>query len=56
VLGLRPDARAGELGVAPSPVVGALHIDGLVFGGIPGSISTNAAGEITASTLPLVVG
>lgn len=56
VLGLRPDARAGELGVAPSPVAGALRIDGIVFGGAPGSISTNAEGEITASTLPLVVG
>jgi glycogen debranching enzyme len=56
VLGLRPDAPAGELAVAPSSVVGALRVDGLVFAGTAGSITLNADGEISGSTLPLRVG
>lgn len=55
-LGLAPNAQSGELGVAPSATVGAIRVDGLVFGGVPGSITTNADGEVTASTLPLTVG
>lgn len=55
-LGLRPDARAGELAIAPSRVAGSLTVDGLVFGGARGSVSVNADGEVTAGTLPFVVG
>ena len=55
VLSLAPDAQAGELGVSPTATAGALHVEGLVFDGTKGSITTNAAGEVTASTLPLVV-
>jgi len=55
VLSLAPDAQAGELGVSPSATAGALHVEGLVFDGVAGSVTTNAAGEVTASTLPLVV-
>ena len=56
VLGLRPDAQAGELGVSPTAVVGALSIDGLVFGGVRGGVTVNADGEITGGSLPFVVG
>ncbi|MCU1441299.1 MAG: amylo-alpha,6-glucosidase [Rhodoglobus sp.] len=56
VLGLRPDAPAGELAVAPSAVVGALRVEGLVFAGADGGITINADGEISGSTLPLRVG
>lgn len=54
-LGLRPDAQAGELHASPSTAAGAVHVDGLSFIDTVGSITTNADGEITASTLPLVV-
>lgn len=54
VLGLDP--RDGELGVNPSAVVGALRVDGLSFGDVSGSITTNSSGEVTGSTLPIVVG
>jgi glycogen debranching enzyme len=53
-LGLAPDGA--ELGVNPSSVVGSLKVDGLVFGGEPGGITVNADGEVTGSTLPIVVG
>lgn len=57
VLGLVPDAPAGALAANPSAVVGAIEVDGLAFAGVPGAISIDARGEITAaSDLPLVVG
>ena len=56
VLGLRPDARTGELGVAPSSVAGALRVEGLVFDGERGQIVVNADGEVTGGSLPFVVG
>jgi glycogen debranching enzyme len=56
VLGLRPDARTGELGVAPSSVAGALRVEGLVFEGERGQIVVNADGEVTGGSLPFVVG
>ncbi len=56
VLGLRPDARAGELGISPSAVVGALTVDGLVFGGERGQVVVGATGEVLGGSLPFVVG
>ncbi len=55
VLGLRPDARAGELGISPSSVAGALRVDGLVFAGERGQVVVSADGEVTGGTLPFVV-
>ena len=56
VLGLRPDAQAGELGISPSSVVGALTVDGLVFDGERGQVVVSADGEVTGGTLPFLVG
>ncbi|CAN5151820.1 glycogen debranching N-terminal domain-containing protein [soil metagenome] len=56
VLGLVPDAQAGELGISPTAVVGAISIDGIQFAGLSGSVTVSAAGEVTGSTLPVVVG
>ena len=56
VLGLVPDAPAGTLGIAPTGVVGGIDLDGIVFAGIRGHVSVNAAGEVTGGTLPFVVG
>jgi glycogen debranching enzyme len=51
VLGLDPDAPAGELGVspAPSPLV-PLRVDGLRFAGADVSLAVNADGEVTAAS------
>ena len=56
ILGLRPDAQAGELGISPTAVVGALTIDGLVFDGERGQVVVGASGEVLGGSLPLVVG
>ena len=56
VLGLRPDALAGELGVSPTAVVGALRVEGIVFGGERGEIIVGPTGEVLGGSLPLVVG
>ena len=56
VLGLRPDARAGELGISPTAVAGALSVDGLVFDGERGQVVVGATGEVLGGSLPLVVG
>ncbi len=40
----------------PTAAAGALHVEGLVFGGQVGGITIDASGEVTASTLPIVVG
>jgi len=56
VLGLRPDAQAGELGISPTAVVGALTIDGLVFDGERGQVVVGATGEVLGGSLPFVVG
>jgi len=55
VLGLEP--RDGELSVSPSMVAGALRVEGLAFGGITGTLSTNPDGEVIAgSGLPYAIG
>lgn len=55
VLGLEP--RDGELSVSPSMVAGALRVEGLVFGGVTGTLSTNPDGEVIAgSGLPYAIG
>jgi len=56
VLGLRPDARAGELGISPTAAVGAITVDGLVFDGERGQVSISASGEVLGGSLPFVVG
>ncbi|MBC7591059.1 MAG: amylo-alpha-1,6-glucosidase [Salinibacterium sp.] len=56
VLGLVPDAPAGTLGIAPTGVVGGINLNGIVFAGVEGGVSVNAAGEVTGGTLPFVVG
>jgi len=56
VLGLRPDAQAGELGISPTSVVGALTVEGLVFDGERGQVVVSADGEVTGGSLPFVVG
>ena len=56
VLGLQPDAQAGELGISPTAVVGALEVSGLAFGGALGGVTVSAAGEVTGGSLPFVVG
>lgn len=57
VLGLQPDAEAGELGIDPSAVVGALAVSGLVFGGASGSVTVDGHGDVTgADGFPVVVG
>ncbi|MCU1411499.1 MAG: amylo-alpha,6-glucosidase [Rhodoglobus sp.] len=56
VLGLRPDAQAGELGISPTAVVGALTVEGLVFDGERGQVVVGATGEVLSGSLPLVVG
>lgn len=55
-LGLAPNAQRGELGITPSAALGAIAVDGISFAGVTGSVSVNSDGEVTASTLPLVVG
>ena len=55
-LGLTPNAQRGELGITPSAALGAIAVDGISFAGVTGSVSVNSDGEVTASTLPLVVG
>lgn len=56
VLGLRPDAQIGELGIAPTAVVGALRVDGLVFDGERGEVVVGPAGEVLGGSLPFMVG
>ncbi|CAN5296178.1 glycogen debranching N-terminal domain-containing protein [soil metagenome] len=56
VLGLRPDAPAGELGISPTAVVGALTVEGLVFNGERGQVVVGSTGELLGGSLPLVVG
>ncbi len=56
VLGLAPDAPDGTLGIAPTKAVGAMTVNGLVFGGVTGGVVINSAGEVTSGSLPFVVG
>ncbi|HEY0261163.1 MAG TPA: glycogen debranching N-terminal domain-containing protein [Lacisediminihabitans sp.] len=57
LLGLKPDAQAGALGVSPSGLLGSLSVHGLRFAGADVSISVNADGEVTdASGAPVQVG
>jgi glycogen debranching enzyme len=56
VLGLRPDAQAGELGISPTAVVGALILEGLVFDGERGQVVVGPTGEVLGGSLPFVVG
>jgi glycogen debranching enzyme len=56
LLGLDPDAPAGTLGISPTGVVGGLSLNGLVFAGVVGDVAVNGTGEVTAGSLPFVVG
>lgn len=49
-LGLSPDAPAGEIGVSPIDVVGALSVTGLRLGDEVVSISTNSEAEVTGGS------
>lgn len=55
-VGLQPSADRTGLGIRPSTVAGSLGVTGIAFGGSTGSIHVDAAGDVTASDLPLVVG
>ncbi|MFJ8894732.1 glycogen debranching N-terminal domain-containing protein [Leifsonia sp. NPDC102414] len=48
-LGLRADAQAGTLDVAPVPGVGTMAVSGLRFAGEPVAISVDDAGAVTRS-------
>ncbi|WP_460631216.1 glycogen debranching N-terminal domain-containing protein [Leifsonia lichenia] len=48
-LGLRADAQAGTLDVAPVPGVGTMTVSGLRFAGEPVAISVDDAGTVTTS-------
>lgn len=48
-LGLRADAQAGTLDVAPVPGVGAIEVSGLRFAGRPVTIAVDDAGSVTRS-------
>lgn len=48
-LGLRADAQAGTLDVAPVPGVGAIEVSGLRFAGRPMTIAVDDAGSVTRS-------
>lgn len=56
LLGLEPDAPAGSLGISPTSVVGGVTMNGLVFAGVAGGVVVNGTGEVTAGSLPFVVG
>ncbi|TFD82574.1 glycogen debranching N-terminal domain-containing protein [Cryobacterium fucosi] len=51
ILGLEPDAQAGELGVSPLPIAGGLDVRGLVFGGRSFELATDASGAVSRNTL-----
>lgn len=48
-LGLRADAQAGTLDVAPVPGAGAIEVSGLRFAGRPVTIAVDDAGSVTRS-------
>ncbi|MHB1234255.1 MAG: glycogen debranching N-terminal domain-containing protein [Microbacteriaceae bacterium] len=50
MLGLEPNA-GGELAIRPLPLAQAMTVTGLRFAGRPFSLSTDAAGAVTVSTL-----
>ncbi len=49
-LGLRADAPGEVLGVSPGTALGALSVSGLRFNGADVAITTNALGEVTATS------
>ena len=53
-LGLRADAPGEVLGVSPGTALGALSVSGLRFNGADVTITTNALGEVTATSGAIV--